>query len=142
VEGKEMEIDEFMTTKIESIDAERSVYDAVEIMVDRRLRSLVVKAPGKSVKASIDGVVTARDVVFKVLAKGVNPKNIKVSEIASRPIICIEQGMDVEDAAMLMEKSNIARLFVCDGEKVVGVVSLLDIMAAELILRARGEYGS
>jgi CBS domain-containing protein len=137
-----MEINEFMTTKIESIDADRSVYDAVEIMVDRRLRSLAVKAPGKSGKVTIDGVVTARDVVFKVLARGVNPKNIKVSEIASKPIICIDQGMDIDDAATLMEKSNIARLFVCDGEKVVGVVSLLDIMAAELIHRARGSYGA
>jgi CBS domain-containing protein len=137
-----MQISEFMTTKVESIDADRSVYDAVEIMVDRRLRSLAVRVSGKSGLTSSDGVVTARDVVFKVLAKGFNPKNVKVSEIASKPIICIELGMEVEDAATLMEKSNIARLFVCDGEKVVGVVSLLDIMAAELISRARGNYGS
>jgi CBS domain-containing protein len=135
-----MQIHEFMSTKVESIDADRSVYDAVEIMVDRHLRSLAVKVIQKSGKTSIDGVVTARDIVFKVLAKGVNPKNVKVSEIASRPIVCIEQQMDIEDAATLMEKSNIARLFVCDGEKVIGVVSLLDIMAAELIHRARGNH--
>lgn len=138
-----MQVHEFMTTKVESIDSDRSVYDAVEIMVDRHLRSLAVKeSGGKSGKTAIEGVVTARDIVFKVLAKGISPKHIKVSEIASKPIICIEQEMDIEDAATLMEKSNIARLFVCHGEKVVGVISLLDIMAAELVSRARGSYGS
>jgi CBS domain-containing protein len=137
-----MQVSEFMNTKIESIDADRSVYDAVEIMVDLHLRSLAVKVPGKSGKASIDGIVTARDVVFKVLARGVNPKKVKVSEIASRPIICINQETNIEEAAALMEKSNIARLFVCDGEKVVGMVSMLDIMAAELIIRARGNHVS
>jgi len=135
-----MQIHEFMSTKVESIDADRSVYDAVEIMVDQHLRSLAVKVSGKSGKTSIDGVVTARDIVFRVLAKGINPRNVKVSEIASRPIVCISQKMDIEDAARLMEKSNIARLFVCDGEKVIGVISLLDIMAAELINRARERH--
>jgi CBS domain-containing protein len=137
-----MQVREFMNTKIESIDANRSVYDAVEIMVDRHLRSLAVKVSGKSAKASIDGIVTARDIVFKVLAKGVNPREVKVSEIASRPIICINQETNIEEAAALMEKSNIARLCVSDGEKVVGMVSMLDIMAAELIIRARGSHVS
>jgi CBS domain-containing protein len=131
-----------MNTKIESIEADRSVYDAVEIMVDRRLRSLAVRVSTKSAKGSFDGIVTARDVVFKVLAKGVNPKRLKVSEIASRPIIFISQGANIEEAAALMEKSNIARLFVSDGEKVVGMISMLDIMTGELVLRARGNHDS
>ena len=46
------------------------------------------------------------------------------------------------EASALMEKSHIARVFVCEGEKIVGVVSLLDIMTASLIMRARGEHVS
>jgi signal-transduction protein with cAMP-binding, CBS, and nucleotidyltransferase domain len=78
--------------------------------------------------------------VFKVLAKGVNPKKIKVAEIASKPIACIDKDMDFEDAATVMERSNIARLFVCDEGKIVGLISLLDVMAAELVMRARGNH--
>ncbi|RJR53190.1 MAG: CBS domain-containing protein [Desulfobacteraceae bacterium] len=132
-----MRVDEFMTTKIETIDANGTVYDAVETMVNRRIRSVVVMAPGTE---SVDGVVTARDVVFKVLAKGLNPKNVKVSDIASRPIVCASGEMDFEDVATLMEKSNIARVFICEEGKVRGLVSLLDLMAAELIMRARGDH--
>ena len=131
-----MKINEFMTTRIASIDADLSVYDAIEKMVDRRIRSLLVQFTGKD---SDHGVITARDVVFKVLAKGINPTEIKVSSIAARPIVCVDREVTLAEASALMEKSHIARLFVCEAENIVGVASLLDIMAASLIMRARGE---
>lgn len=134
-----MNVKEFMTTKIEFIDAGQTVYDAVETMVNRRIRSLVVKEKGKE---AIHGVVTARDVVFKVLAKGLNPKELKVSEIDSRPIVLADASMDFDAAAKLMEKSNIARIFIREKDKVIGLVSLLDLMSAELIMRARGYHDS
>jgi CBS domain-containing protein len=87
-------------------------------------------------------VFSSRDIVFKVLAKGMNPKKTKVSEIASKPVVCIDKESDMDDAATLMEKSNIARLFVCDEGKIIGLVSLLDVMAAELIAHARGDHVS
>ena len=134
-----MKVHEFMTTKIEFIDASKSVYDAVERMVDRRIRSVVVRFPGKE---GDYGVLTTRDIVFKVLAKGTNPKKIKVSEIASKPVACIDKDTDFDDAATTMERSNIARLFVCDAGKIIGLISLLDVMAAELVTRARGNHDS
>jgi len=134
-----MKVHEFMTKKIEFIDSNKSVYDAVEQMVDRRIRSVVVRFAGKETDY---GVLTSRDIVFRVLAKGINPKKIKVAEIASKPIACIDKEMDFEDAATTMERSNIARLFVCDEGKIVGLISLLDVMAAELVLRARGNHVS
>lgn len=134
-----MKVHEFMTKKIEFIDSNKSVYDAVEQMVDRRIRSVVVRFAGKETDY---GVLTSRDIVFRVLAKGINPKKIKVSEIASKPISCIDKDMEFEDAATTMERSNIARLFVCDQGKIVGLISLLDVMAAELVLRARGNHVS
>ena len=131
-----MKIDEFMTTRIASIDADLSAYDAIEKMVDRRIRSLLVRFKGKD---NDHGVITARDIVFKVLAKGINPTDIKVSSIAAKPIVCVNRDVTLAEASALMEKSHIARVFVCEDEKIVGVVSLLDIMTSSLIMRARGE---
>lgn len=132
-----MNVKEFMTTRIESIEFDKSVYDAVERMVDRRIRSLLVRFPGNDRE---NGVITARDVVFGVLAKGLDPKKIKVSEIASKPIICINQNMDFDEVAKIMGESNIARAFVCDNDRIIGVVALMDVMAATLIAMARGEH--
>lgn len=132
-----MKVHEFMTTKIEFIDADGSVYEVIEKMVDKRIRSLLVKL---SKNNNDYGVITARDVVFKVMAKSIDPKNIKAREIASNPIVCIDQDMDFNEAATLMKKANISRLIVCDAKKIVGVLAMMDVMSAALIKRARGDY--
>jgi len=134
-----MKVYDFMTTRLESVDAECTVYDAVERMVDLRIRSLLVRFPGGDME---DGVLTARDVVYRVLAREKDPKEVRVSEIASRPISCIDKGMSLEEAAVLMKESGVARLFACDGPRIVGVLSLMDAMNAMLILRARGDHVS
>jgi CBS domain-containing protein len=134
-----MKVKEFMTTNIESIDHKRSVYHAVERMVNRRIRSLLVRFPGKKQEY---GVITARDVVFKVLAKGIDPTKINVSEIASKPIVAIDQNTDFKEVAKIMDESNIARAFVYDQDRIIGLVALMDVMSASIIARARGEYVS
>jgi len=128
-----------MKKKKESVEAARFLNDAVEKMVDRRIRSLLVRFPGKDLN---HGIITARDIVFKVLAKGLNPRDIKVSEIASKPVVCFDKNADITEAAALMEKKKIARVFVCEGEKIIGVISLIDIMVGALIMRARGNHVS
>lgn len=130
-----MELHEFITTKIETIDSDRSVYDAIEKMVDRRIRSLVVVFSAKQIDY---GVITARDIVFKVLAKGVDSKETKVSEIASKPLLCVDKDANLDDMASSMQEANVARVFVCDGGKILGVVSLMDLMAAAVVRKARG----
>ncbi len=132
-----MKVHEFMTTRIEFINADGSVYEVIEKMVDKRIRSLLVKL---SKKDNDYGVITARDVVFKVMAKSIDPKNIKAREIASNPLVCIDQDMDFNEAATLMKKKNISRLIICDAKKIVGVVAMMDVMSAALIKRARGDY--
>jgi signal-transduction protein with cAMP-binding, CBS, and nucleotidyltransferase domain len=132
-----MNIQEFMTTNIKLVEADNTVYDAIEKMVDKRIRSLVVRF---SEKESDYGIITARDVVFRVLAKGLDPQKTKVSEIATRPLVCVSSNMELLEAAKMMEESGVARIFVCEGPKIVGVVSMIDLMAAALIMKARGEY--
>lgn len=131
-----MKVLEFMTTNIRFVDAERTVYDAIEEMVDRRIRSLVVKFSGDP---SGYGVITARDIVIKVLSRGLDPERIKVSEIAARPLFCVDKDASMYEAAQMMGENGVARVFVCDNGKVLGVVAMIDLMSAVLIMRARGE---
>lgn len=132
-----MKLQEIMTRKLESIASNATVYEAIEKMVDKRIRSLLVRASHPS---ETDGVVTARDVVFKVLAKGLHPMQIRVGDIACRPLRCVSQDETVEKVTALMEQANVARVFVCDQGKIVGVVALMDIMQATLIDRARNAH--
>lgn len=129
-----MKVQEFMTSNVEYIDGDATVYDAIERMVDKRIRSLVVR-PSKAEENY--GVVTARDVVCRVLARKLDPGSVKVAEIASSPLICMDKGKNVLDAANLMEQQGVARVFVCQENRILGVFSLIDAMQCSLILRAR-----
>lgn len=126
-----------MTRKIEYVKGDATVYDAIERMVDKRIRSLVVLLPDQE---NDYGVITARDIVFKVLAKNINPNDIQVAQIASKPLICIDKKSSVAEAAEIMERRRVARVFVCEEKKILGVLSLLDTMQGTLIMRARNRH--
>lgn len=129
-----MNVTEIMTKKLETIDADAPIYDAIEKMIDRRIRSLVVMPRDEK---DVHGVITVRDIVGKALAQNLDLNKTKVSQIATKPLICVDKAVDVEYAINLMSKFNISRVFVNDGKAIVGIVSLLDVMSAELIKRAR-----
>jgi len=127
-------ISEIMNTKLETISSDDSVYSAIEKMIDRRIRSLLVLPKDEKDEY---GVVTVRNIIFKVLTKKLDPHKIKIGEIASKPVIAVSKDASIEDIYELMEKNNIARVFVKEGNKIIGVVSFFDIMYHILIERAK-----
>jgi CBS domain-containing protein len=136
---RNMKVWEFMTKKIEWISADDTVYDAIERMVNKRIRSLAVFYPESPDQR---GVITARDVVFKVLGEGKDPEKTKIRDIACKPIICISKDEDMEKVMEIMKEFNIARVFVCGDGEVIGVVALMDVMYASLIDRARSNHNN
>jgi len=108
-------------------------------MIDKRIRSLLVKPKDEH---DVNGVITVRDIVHKALGKSLDLKKTKVAEIMSKPVVCIDKGMDVEHVINLMTKFNITRVFVNEGKEIVGIISLLDVMSAALITRAREGHGA
>lgn len=134
-----MNIMDIMTKKIEYIDAEASVYDAIEKMLDKRIRSLLVRLHGA---VGGLGVITVRDIAYKVIAKGIDPQAIAVAEITSRPLTCVRHDATISQVISLMQHANISRVFVCDGEKPAGVISILDVVRGALIEKAREGHGA
>ncbi len=104
-------------------------------MIDLRLRSLVVTPEDED---DIYGVITVRDVVFKAIYQGSDLNKTRVKEVATKPVVCVNKAMDISHAIKLMKNFNIARVFVCDNMQIVGIVSLMDVMKAFLITRAKG----
>ena len=74
------------------------------------------------------GIVTDRDITVRATAEGRDPKTTKVSEVMSKDVCSCSEDDDVNDAARLMEREQIRRIAVIDGEqRLVGVVSLGDL---------------
>jgi len=127
-----MKVGEIMTDKVEYIDHDANIYEAIEKMVDKRIRSLVVRPKDER---DVYGVITVRDIVFKVIKNNLDLNKVKVEDIASKPLICVDEEMEMEHVVKLMEKFNIARIFVTRGRKVIGVVALLDVIVSRLIMK-------
>ena len=132
-----MRVEEIMVKKVEYIEPDANIYEAIEKMIDKRIRSLMVKPRDEK---DVYGVISLRDIVFKVVTKGLDLNKVKVEEIASKPLVCVDKDMDIEHVAKLMEKFNIARIFVSKEREILGVVALFDIIAGSLKERILKSY--
>jgi signal-transduction protein with cAMP-binding, CBS, and nucleotidyltransferase domain len=117
---------EILTTKgsgVLSVDADASVLEAAQRMIDANVGSMLVSVDGR-----IQGIVTERDYLRRVTLEGRGDKETAVSEIMSSPLIVVEPGTSVEECMALMTDQRIRHLPVTQRGEIVGVVSIGDVV--------------
>lgn len=102
---------------------ERHVNQGIETMVHRGIGSILI-LDGKDW-----GIVTRKDIVKKVLAKGKDPAKVTCKEIMTKPIITIDRNATINDALKVMVDKDVRRLGVTEDGNLVGLVSNRDILA-------------
>ncbi len=117
-------VKDIMTTNVVSIQGSATVAEAVALMKEQQLRDLVVEP--RSIEDAY-GIVTEADIVYKVVAYGKDPQEIKIHQIMTKPCIVVNPNLSVEHMARLFARHHIRRAPVIK-EKLVGVVSVTDIM--------------
>ena len=117
------ELGEFMSSPVLRIDSEGSVQDAAILMEKSRVGSLIVEKYGDDV-----GIVTERELSQKVLAKGGDPEEMTVSDVMT-PIMSMDRYMPIEEANQFMHKNKIRHMAVTDDGKIVGVLSVKDLVS-------------
>jgi len=80
-------------------------------------------------KGSPVGIITERDIVRRVTAKNLVPRNVKAKEVMSTPFAVVSPYTEVNEAARKMSKLDIRRLGVMDKGRLVGIISSKDIVA-------------
>jgi CBS domain-containing protein len=114
-------ISEVMTHQVVTAPPDATLADVGALMRDRNVGSVVIAEGGRPV-----AMITDRDLALAVAADGVAVDDA-VDRHASRPIVCGEQGMQVEEAAAVMVQNRIRRLPVMDGQGLTGIVTLDDL---------------
>jgi CBS domain-containing protein len=105
------------------IDAEASVFEAVERMVEMNVGSLLVTEAGE-----IAGIVTERDYLRRVTLEGREERETPVREIMSSPLIVVTPNTTIDECMALMTDRRIRHLPVVEEGAVVGVVSIGDVV--------------
>ena len=105
------------------IDANASVFDAVQRMVERNVGSLLVTEEGE-----IRGIVTERDYLRRVTLEGRTDRDTSVREIMSAPLVVVTPETSLDECMAVMTNRRIRHLTVVVEGRVVGLISIGDIV--------------
>lgn len=119
-----MKAEDIMTKDVVTIRGSATVADAVLLMKEKKLHTLVVQ---QRHAADPYGIVTETDVVYKVAAFGKDPKSVRVYEIMTKPCIVVNPDLGVEYVARLFAHTGIHQAPVI-RDKLLGVISITDIL--------------
>ncbi len=126
---KETVIQDIMHPGLEVIGRAVTIVAAAERMRAGRIGSLLVRGPDDAGEGmGLEGIVTETDLVRKVLAKEVAAQTATVDTIMTSPLLTIAPDRPILDASHLMELNHVRHLCVSNGERIVGLVSVRDLV--------------
>lgn len=108
-----------------SIAPGSSVFDAIKLMADKAVGSLMVLDDQKLV-----GIVTERDYARKVILKGRSSENTTVAEVMTSGVFTTSSSKTVNDCMALMTEKRIRHLPVIEDDRVIGMISIGDLVQA------------
>ena len=115
-------VKDIATRKLVSVDENDSVYEAVVLMTTEDIGAIVVTSGRTPV-----GILTERDLMKRIILQGLEPKNTKVGEAMSTPLITIRSDASFGEATQLMQDRKIRRLLVEESGDIIGIVTQRDL---------------
>src|SRR5919201_6077604 len=112
-----------MTSNPCAIDADKTVAYAAKMMRDEDVGIAPIVEGDRLL-----GVLTDRDIAVRVVAEGRNPKEVKVTEVASRDLVTLDPQQDLEEALRLMARHQVRRLPIVEEDgRLAGVIAQADV---------------
>jgi CBS domain-containing protein len=106
-----------------TVSPDTTVFEAIQLMSEKNVGALLVTEQGKLI-----GIVSERDYTRKVALKGRTSKDLHVRDIISEKVMSVTPQNTVEECMRLMTENRVRHLPVLDGEKIIGVVSIGDLV--------------
>ena len=112
---------------VHTIEPAASVYEAVKLMAEKNVGALLVEEHGKVV-----GIVSERDYARKVVLLARSSKDTPLRDIMSSPVMYVHPRQTTDECMALMTQNRLRHLPVMDGDQLVGLVSIGDLVKATL----------
>jgi CBS domain-containing protein len=124
----EMKVNEIMSFPAITEDGEASIAIILKHMEQSRIGGVVITKEGKPI-----GIIVDHDIAAKVILKDRSPDEVKAKEIMSSPLITVGSDASVEEASGLLARKGIRRLPVVEGDTLVGIISIRNILTGESV---------
>jgi signal-transduction protein with cAMP-binding, CBS, and nucleotidyltransferase domain len=109
--------------KVHVTSPHATVRSAVESMCEAHVGALLVMTGG-----AVAGIFSERDLMVRVVLAGRDPETTRVGEVMTRNVVCVNAGLSIDDAMAVVTRRRIRHLPVSDGSRVVGLVSIGDLV--------------
>lgn len=121
--GKVRNILQSKSSSIISVCPDSTVFEALELMLEKNIGALLVMHQNKFV-----GIFTERDYARKVILKGKASKETHIREIMTKHLTTVSPDNTIEDCMRLMTNKYIRHLPVVEGEELIGIISIGDVV--------------
>lgn len=116
----------YMTPRMVILSQQTPAIDAARAMENNRIGAVIVQNKGRIV-----GIVTDRDLSIRVIGQNRDPQTTSLAEIMTKPVVTLSTKNTHEDAIRLMKEQNVRRIPLVDDERLVGIVTLDDLILDE-----------
>jgi len=117
-------VEDVMTVAPHIIDGLANVRDAIDLMRDKHVSSLIID---KRHDGDEYGIVTVHDIAEKVIAIDRSASRTSVYEIMSKPVLTVSRQMNIKYAMRQLTQFRLTRALVVEDSKMVGIVTLRDM---------------
>lgn len=114
---------DWMTRPVATIEETASVFDAARLMADKKIGALIILE-----KDAPKAIVTERDFLTKVLARGLDYKGIQVKEVMTDNLVCVEWDTPLLEIGRKMSKNRFRHVVVLKSARIMGIITATDMV--------------
>lgn len=109
--------------QIWSVTPQATIYETLELMADKNIGAVLIMEDGQ-----IAGIFSERDYARKVVLEGKSSRHTVIAEVMTSPVISVRPGLGVDKCMRLMTDRKFRHLPVVDGDKLIGLISIGDVV--------------
>lgn len=124
----DVRVRDLMIKNVVTLPCTATAFEAAKTIKAQKVGCVVVTHDSKK----LDGIITSKDIVKRVIAEGKDPKKVKLRDVMSRVVHIVSPETHISEAVKMMARHDVRRLPVVDNGKLIGIITDKNVIKAEL----------